>query len=276
MATRARANGGLAPTNLHPTAPAMSHHDQHHHHHHSHHQPALSPPGTPLAERSVGELVAERPGLSRVFQRHGLDFCCQGALKVREACKRKHVSLETVVHDLEQALTSPAEPGENPAQLPMPELVQHIITRYHDHLRREIPRLNAMAQRVAHVHGGHTPSLVTVSEVFEHFAEELGQHMEKEEIALFPAILRLQVDDGETQRQLDAPIRCMMQEHEDAGDALARLRELTNGFVPPPEACNTYRALFAGLAELENDMHHHVHLENSVLFPAALALAGPN
>jgi len=242
--------------------PAMSHH---------HHQPVFSPPGTPVAARSVGELVAERPGLSRVFQKHGLDFCCQGGLAVRDACARKHVDLATVVADLEQAMAQPAETGPNPAQLPVPELVQHIVTQHHDFLRRELPRLHAMAGRVAQVHGGHTPSLVEVFHTFDGLAEELAQHIEKEEQVLFPVIVTMHRDGPGA--DLDAPIECMMLEHDDAGEAIARLRELTHGYAPPPEACNTYRALFAGLAELEEDMHRHVHLENSVLFPAARMLA---
>jgi regulator of cell morphogenesis and NO signaling len=94
----------------------------------------------------------------------------------------------------------------------------------------------------------------------------------KEEEILFPAIVEM-VENGATSLPVDGPIACMLHEHDDAGNALSRLRELTHGFTPPPEACNTYRALFVGLAELEDDLHRHIHLENSVLFPAALAMA---
>ena len=128
-----------------------------------------------------------------------------------------------------------------------------------------------MAARVAQVHGGHTPSLVEVYEVFSGMAAELAEHMMKEEQVLFPAISTMVLGES-APMPLDGPIACMLHEHDDAGEALARLRELTNGFTPPPEACNTYRALFAGLAELEEDLHVHIHLENSVLFPAARAL----
>jgi regulator of cell morphogenesis and NO signaling len=122
------------------------------------------------------------------------------------------------------------------------------------------------------VHGGHTPSLVEVHEIFVAMAEELSGHLQKEEQILFPAIVAMA--EGKAHAMpLESPIACMLQEHDDAGDAISRLRELTHGFTPPPEACNTYRALFAGLAELEEDLHRHIHLENSVLFPSALAMA---
>jgi regulator of cell morphogenesis and NO signaling len=162
--------------------------------------------------------------------------------------------------------------SENPALLPPVELIEHIMSTHHAYLRSELPRLHAMTERVARVHGGHTPSLVEVHEVFTEMAAELDSHLMKEEEILFPAIVEM-VGKGTTSLPVDGPIACMLHEHDDVGAALSRLRELTNGFNPPPEACNTYRALFAGLAELEDDLHRHIHLENSVLFPAALAMA---
>ena len=128
-----------------------------------------------------------------------------------------------------------------------------------------------MAERVANVHGAHTPSLVEVFKIFLGVEEELTSHMAKEEQILFPAVVAM--SRGEVQpMSLDGPIHCMIHEHDEVGNALAVLRDLTGGFRPPTEACNTYRALFAGLEDLEDDLHRHIHLENSVLFPAAQAM----
>jgi regulator of cell morphogenesis and NO signaling len=233
----------------------------------SHHTIETSPPGTPLEARGVGEIVAGHPGLSRVFQAHGIDFCCQGGRTLRDACERKGVDLKTVVGELEAATAVDPEPRENPAELPASELADYIVATHHGYLRDELPRLHAMAERVANVHGPHTPSLKEVHEVFAAMMTELAEHMVKEEEMLFPAIRS--AAKGERVMPLDGPINCMLHEHDDAGAALVRLRELTAGYQPPPEACNTYRALFAGLADLEEDLHRHIHLENSVLFPAA-------
>src|SRR5262245_20866574 len=115
----------------------------------SHKSNVFSPLGTPLLDRTVGELVAERPGRSRVFQNFGIDFCCQGARTLRDACDRKGVAQESVVEQLEAELTDKAEPKENPAELPIPELVAYILKVHHDYLWRESPRLHAMAGRVA-------------------------------------------------------------------------------------------------------------------------------
>jgi regulator of cell morphogenesis and NO signaling len=217
-------------------------------------------------------LVAERPGRSRVFQNFGIDFCCQGAKTLREACLRKNVPSESVVEQLEAELADNTAPTGNPAQLPIPELAEYIVKTHHGFLWRELPRLHAMAARVAQVHGGHTPSLLEVFQVFVGLEGEMVSHMKKEEEILFPTVTAMSRNETPPV-PLDEPIDCMMHEHESSGQALARLRELTNEFQPPFDACNTYRALFAGLHDLEEDLHRHIHLENAVLFPAALKLA---
>lgn len=236
----------------------------------SRHSVIFSPEGTETAERTVGELVAERPNRSRIFQELKIDFCCQGGRTLRTACEAKGIPVESVV---EQLLAEGAvEPDDfDPGALSPTELVDHIVSTHHDFLRRELPRLHAMGQRVAQVHGGHTASLVEVFEVLSALAEEMVSHMHKEEAILFPMVVAL--DKGEQiPIPVHAPIAKMIEEHQDAGDALARLRTLTGDYRPPADACNTYRALFAGLEELEADMHRHVHLENHVLFPKATAL----
>lgn len=238
----------------------------------SHTATVFSPAGTPLIDRTVGEIVAGSPSLARVFQSYSIDFCCQGGRTLREACALKGISPVPVIEQLEAGLLEKEEPETNPALLPPMELIDHIVETHHAYLRNELPRLDEMAARVARVHGGHTPSLVEVYEVFCGMAEELGSHMMKEEEILFPAIRAL-VQGGPSVMPLDGPVACMLQEHDDAGSALARMRELTHGFSAPPEACNTYRALFAGLVELEDDLHRHIHLENSVLFPVAMEMS---
>jgi regulator of cell morphogenesis and NO signaling len=236
----------------------------------SHHPVVFSPEGTAVADRTVGELVAERPNRSKIFQGLKIDFCCQGGKTLAEACATKGIAVVAVIEQLEaEQKTQP--PNFDPASLTPTELIGHIVATHHDYLRGELPRLHAMAQRVAQVHGEHTPSLVEVFEVFTGLFHEMDSHMRKEEEILFPMIAAL--ERGEPAPiPLDAPIGRMIEEHQDAGDALARLRILTNDYQPTADACNTYRALFAGLEELETDMHRHVHLENHILFPKAAAL----
>jgi regulator of cell morphogenesis and NO signaling len=241
----------------------------------SHKPNVFSPPGTPLLERTVGELVAERPGRSRVFQAFNIDFCCQGGRTLREACERKGLAAEAVADQLEAELADNSAPAQNPAELPPHELAAYIVETHHGFLRRELPRLHAMAERVAHVHGGHTPSLIEMFHIYTGMEAELASHMMKEEQILFPAVVAMSRGEA-APLTLDGPISCMIHEHEEVGAALARLRELSRGFQPPADACNTYRALFAGLHDLEEDLHRHIHLENAVLFPAARAMMERN
>jgi regulator of cell morphogenesis and NO signaling len=238
----------------------------------SHSQISFSPAGTSMLERTVGELVAERPGRSRIFQAGNIDFCCQGSRTLREACERKGIAADTVVEQLEAEMAGKATLAQNPADLPPRELIAYIVKTHHDYLRRELPRLHQMAERVAQVHGGHTPALVEVFHVFGAMENELSTHIMKEEMILFPLIAALSRNEA-VPMPPDGPVACMMHEHDDAGASLARLRELTRDFQPPVDACNTYRALFAGLHELEEDLHRHIHLENSVLFPTAQRMA---
>jgi regulator of cell morphogenesis and NO signaling len=237
----------------------------------SNHETIYSPIGTPLLDRTVGELVAERPGRSRVFQSLAIDFCCQGGRSLREACERKGITPDLVVRQIEAESEERNDSAENPANLPVAELISHIVAKHHGFLKSELPRLHAMSERVANVHGEKKPSLVEVFQVFCSIEEELTSHMMKEEEILFPAMMRF--TQGEAFfTSLDGPIFCMIHEHEEVGSLLSRLRELTDGFTPPHDACNTYRALFAGLGDLEEDLHRHIHLENTVLFPAAQAM----
>jgi regulator of cell morphogenesis and NO signaling len=237
----------------------------------SHKPNVFSPPGTPLVERTVGELVAERPGRSRVFQAFAIDFCCQGGRTVREACQRKGVPTEALIEQLEAELADRV-PAQNPAELPPEQLAAYIVETHHGFLRSELPRLHALSERVAQVHGSHTPALVELFQVFTGLEAELASHMMKEEQVLFPAVVAMSRGEP-APGSLTEPIACMIHEHEEAGAALLRLRELTQDFQPPVDACNKYRALFAGLRDLEEDMHKHIHLENTVLFPAAQGMA---
>jgi regulator of cell morphogenesis and NO signaling len=233
---------------------------------------------TPTVEMSVGQLVTARPSRSRVFQRLGIDFCCGGKLSLADACKRRGLDASLT---LDMLLTEDAVASEqaNPAMMSLADLCDHIETTHHAYLRTELPRLRDMVRKVTAVHGERHRWLAEVATIFERFATEMGVHMMKEEVILFPALRRLEraTNGGLMTDSLDAiaaPIGAMESDHDGAGDDLSRLKTLSNSFVPPADACTTFRAMLDGLRELEENMHMHVHKENNVLFPRALALAG--
>ena len=228
-------------------------------------------------QQSIGEIVTQNPNLSRVFEAMGIDYCCGGKKTLAEACHQKGLDPRQVLYKLREAdhVASPSNPQVDVTAMSVTDLVDHIEKTHHAYLHEELPRLAAMTKKVATRHGERDPRLQEVQETFRAMALELGQHMFKEEECLFPMIRQLEAGDRSPTVHcgtLGNPIRQMEFEHDDAGSALKRLRELTEGFEPPEWACNTYRALLAGLAYLERDMHTHVHKENNILFPSALRL----
>jgi regulator of cell morphogenesis and NO signaling len=230
--------------------------------------PAFIPTAT------VGQIVAARPILARVFERLGIDFCCGGKQTLAAACEKKGLDAPTVIRLLEEAASGPAPDVLDPAGMTLTQLADHIEQTHHVYVKSELPRLVEMAGRVAGKHGWRDARLAEVHQTVVALAEEMFSHMRKEELILFPLVR--QIDAGVEADSFHCgsianPIGVMEAEHESAGGAVARLRELTDGFTPDAESCNTHRALLAGLAEFESDLHRHVHKENNILFPRSLA-----
>lgn len=229
---------------------------------------------SPTLDMTVGQLVASRPSRSRVFQNLGIDFCCGGKVSLEEASRKKNLDPKTVLTMLLASESEPDVSGPDPAAIGLAELCDHIEQKHHAYLKSELPRLEAMLVRVARAHGERFPWMVQVLETFGPFSAEMFQHMAKEERVLFPLIRALEAGTAQAASHcggtVNNPIRMMEHDHDDAGAALARMRQLTSGYTPPPQACNTFRAALDALAELEQDMHQHVHKENNILFPAAL------
>jgi len=213
-------------------------------------------------ESRVGEIAAHHPLATRVFARHGIDFCCGGGVPLSRACERRGLSPDRLIAEMHEELAGAPREGEDWLRAPVADLVDHIVTVYHDSLREELPRLEAMARKVARVHAERDPEerLPAILATLLALKAELEDHMEREEQVLFPQILE---GGGE------APVEPFVDDHEAAGESLSQLRVLTEGYRPPAAACNTWRALWAGLEALEQAMHQHIHLENNVLFPRA-------
>lgn len=222
----------------------------------------------------VSEIATQEPSSIRVFQRYGIDFCCGGRLPLGAACREHELSFDEVKSAIEASAGDRAETDRDWTRASLPELIDHIVTTYHARLREDLPRLEEMAGRVARVHGAKAPRLLErIAAIAGELSADLHDHMRKEENVLFPAIRALAARHAPALPvSLDAPVRMMMGEHDQAGALLAELRTITGGYAVPEWACATARALYDGLEELEREMHVHVHLENNVLFPAALRL----
>jgi regulator of cell morphogenesis and NO signaling len=231
------------------------------------------------ADTTLGAIVAARPGLARIFEKLGLDYCCGGKKSLAAACRAKGLEPHSVQAMLEASLAAAEAdaPNVDISGLTLTQLADHIEQTHHTYLKTELPRLVEMAGRVARKHEWRDARLPQVHERVVALAEEMLSHMQKEEGILFPLVRSLEAGaaaSGFHCGSIANPIRVMEAEHESAGRVTAELRELTDGFTPGPDACNTHRALLAGLAEFEADLHRHVHKENNILFPRALALSG--
>jgi regulator of cell morphogenesis and NO signaling len=220
-------------------------------------------------ERTVGEIAAALAASIRVFEKHGIDFCCGGAVSITDACRRAGIDPALLLQEIDQAAKAPTPDATDWMTAPLPALMDYILDTHHVYMKAQLPRLETMLAKVLQAHGDrHGETLRALAAVYALMKAELDAHLLKEERILFPMIRTGESHCGGVQN----PIRVMLYEHDSAGDALLQMRRLTAGYTPPPDACNTFRALYHELSEMENDLHRHIHLENNILFPRALSL----
>lgn len=212
----------------------------------------------------VGRFAVDIPGATAVFRRHKIDFCCNGHISLEEAAKKKNIELKSLLQEL-----SGLERRDLPVNDKSPsELIDYIVSRYHEVHREQLPELIRMAARVEAVHKEHPNVPKGLASFLENMDADLCCHMRKEEEVLFPMM-----KDGKNPFVVQ-PIAMMRTEHLDHGRTLDELSELTNDCQPPQGACNTWRALYAGLEQLRTDLMNHIHLENNLLFPVFEKLYG--
>jgi regulator of cell morphogenesis and NO signaling len=210
-----------------------------------------------LGDRNVGEIAANLAGATSVFRHFGIDFCCHGDVPLDQAARMRGVDIDKLVEALS------ALDGTPSSSLPegTAELIDHILTRYHEVHRRQLPELIMLSRKVEQVHAGKPGVPAGLAEVLQHALGELEVHMKKEELILFPAMRR------QGAGPLDGPIAQMRHDHVDHGDVLERIAELTGDFTVPEGSCGTWWALYAGAAQLRDDLIEHIHIENNILFP---------
>jgi regulator of cell morphogenesis and NO signaling len=231
---------------------------------------------TQLEDITIGEIVAQDFRAAAVFQRFGIDFCCGGKRSVLSACKTADVEAGLVLESLKE-LGAAERSSDDLAHWPLDRLVAHIVDTHHAYIRSSAPTITAYLEKLVKVHGARHPELARVAHVFSQMSRELIPHMMKEEHVLFPYIGELfHVDAGPRLPSpfgtVLNPIRMMEREHEEVGNEMRIIRELTNDFTPPEDGCTTYRVCFAELKRFEEDLHRHVHLENNILFPKTVSL----
>lgn len=225
---------------------------------------------------TLADLASGVPAATRVLERLGLDYCCGGRRSLDQACAEKGLDLDEVLGQIQSSLQGDATRATHRdwRAEKASALVRHLLDTHHVYTREQLDRLAPLMHKVHAVHGATHPELAALKQTLTTFDADMRSHLEKEEQILFPYIFGLEADfaAGACFATIEQPITVMLMEHDSAGALLARMRELTNGYALPEGACASYSALYHGLEDLEADVHQHVHLENNVLFPRAIAL----
>jgi regulator of cell morphogenesis and NO signaling len=230
-------------------------------------------------QRAVRDFAVEIPGATRLFERIGIDYCCGGAKALEEACAERGLDAAEILRSLEGLELEAGHDAGGADTWSLSTLADHIVETHHVFTREELARLDRLFDKVVAAHGARHTELDEMRDLFRAIAAELGPHMLKEEQVLFPYIRQLEqaAAAGATPPTpffgtVRNPVRRMQLEHDSAGELLAKMRALGGEYTPPADACMSYRTLFEALDGLERDLHVHIHLENNILFPKAVAL----
>jgi regulator of cell morphogenesis and NO signaling len=227
---------------------------------------------------TVGQIAAKDIRKAAIFKKYGIDFCCGGKKSLEQVCKEKGLELTVVEEELENVKQSQPS-SENFDRWNIEFLADYIYNKHHQYYYDEAPVIKDLLTKVVDRHGAHFPELNQVQRLFLDLSQELNSHFQKEESIVFPFIKALveakktgKTEELQNRFSLSQPIQMMESEHEEAGEILTEINELTNNYTSPSGACNSFQFLYAKLKDLEDDLHQHIHLENNILFPKALKL----
>lgn len=226
--------------------------------------------------KTIGEIVAENFNAAGVFRHFGMDFCCGGGITIEKACEKKNVDLDELINELQKLDHTEISANQNYRAWEPVYLIDHIIDTHHRYVNSKLDEISSYAKKVASVHGTNAPENIEIHKKFTLLANEMAEHMDDEETRVFPLINRISekrkkgelVSESDIS-ELKTELRKMEDDHENAGQLMKDIRQLSHNFTPPSYACATYRILYQNLEAFEADLHKHVHLENNILFKKA-------
>jgi regulator of cell morphogenesis and NO signaling len=229
--------------------------------------------------KTIGELVAADYRAARVFEKYGIDFCCGGRIPLATACRERGIDPDLVSREIEEAGSEPLERSQNYTAWGLPFLADYIINTHHAYLNENLGKISAYAHKIAQVHGARHPEVIEIARIFAKIATDMVAHLREEEDVLFPAIRRIDAavqagrePDAGDRETVKTSLAQLDREHEEIGDAVHTIRDLSNNYGIPDDVCNTFMLTYRMLKEFEDDLHKHVHLENNILFPKAAQL----
>jgi len=217
--------------------------------------------------KTIAQIVASDLRTAIIFNKYGIDFCCSGNRTIYEVCKIIDINSSIVYREIDELSNIGAVKYFNTMELDA--LIEHIINTHHVFVKKSIPAIKELSNKVIEVHSQLSPETIEINNAFNELAIDLYSHLEKEEKILFPYIIENLNNTPNSYRSLHNPINRMEEEHEFAGKQLKKIARMSNNYTPPGHACNTYRTFYYLLEEFQNDLHIHIHLENNILFPKA-------
>jgi len=229
-----------------------------------------------LFSKTLAQIVNKNHEAATIFEKYELDFCCKGKRSLEAACEERQLPAETIVEELSLTLNKSESAPVDFDKITLAALADYIVSTHHDYTKRELPQIFHYLQKVSSKHGDRHTELCQIFEKFSELKSEMEMHMQKEERVLFPRIKQLEkAPEQHSAVNIQIPITVMEDEHDRAGNLIKEIRDLSNDYNPPADACTTYRLSFAALHAFEEDLHQHVHLENNILFPRAIELSQP-
>jgi len=234
---------------------------------------------TTSLETTVGAIVAADYRTARVFENHGIDFCCGGKISLAEICQQKGLDPATLRQELAAVLSAPVERGHNYDAWSLSFLADYIVNTHHVYLDENTAQIAAYADKIAGVHGDNHPEVIEIAAIFARIATDMAAHLREEEEVLFPTVKRIEAartagnpPDADDLAITRTSLGKLDQEHQEIGDAVHAIRHLAHDYAIPDDVCNTFAVTYRKLKEFEDDLHKHVHLENNILFPKAARL----
>ncbi len=229
-----------------------------------------------INQLTIGEYVAQDFRTAAIFTKYKIDFCCKGDKTLDEVCQKKGLNAESIQEEIFSVLESKNDDGINFKSWPSDLLIDYILKTHHVYIEEKTPVLFVFLDKLCKVHGERYPELFEVNKLFKISGTELLNHLQKEEVILFPFIKTMEkalIENTNIEQphfgSVQNPIAMLRGDHETEGDLFAKISELTDNYTPPADACNTYKVTYAMLQEFEQDLHKHIHLENNILFPKA-------
>lgn len=229
--------------------------------------------------QTVGEMVAQDWRTASVFQKYGIDFCCKGGQTIEAVCQKKGIDKNDLLADIAQSVVEDDSNQPDFKTWPLDELADYIVDKHHRYINEKTPVILQFLNKLCSVHGQRHPELLEIYQEFSCVANELTMHLKKEEMILFPAVRDMlknptssHEETGHCFGTVQNPINAMRHEHDTEGNRFRRIAELSNNYNTPADGCSTYRVTYQMLQEFEADLHKHIHLENNIMFPRAIAL----